>query len=478
MNYSDFILNLPEIILLVGALLTLLTDLFIPKRFSLVTFGVCQLSLLLSSYFIYANFWLPVSFSFNNMLVHDQLASFLQLAVCTISFFVFLFARRYMKEQKLQEGEFFTLALLCILGMAILVSANHLLVVFLALELSSLPLYALVAINRDSSVSTEAAMKYYLMGTVASGILLYGFSLIYGLTDSFYLQTIFHVLQTSQNNQAVLIVALTFILGSVAFKLGAAPFHMWAPDVYQGASSPVTLLIASVPKIAALGMLFRLFINMTPDHLVDWQKLLEIMAVISIILGNITAIVQTNFKRMLAYSSISHMGYMSLGLIAGTTSGQAAALFYMISYTLTTVGAFAIIIFLAKAGMDVGNITELKGLNTRNPFLAFIMLIIMFSMAGLPPLVGFFAKLGVLESLIATGQVWLAVIALIFAVVGSYYYLAIVKVMYFEEPAEQLPVLCYWDMQLALVFNSLVIIALSFFPSSLFLLCKSAISNL
>jgi NADH-quinone oxidoreductase subunit N len=476
MHFSDLVLNLPELSVFLGALLVLLVDLFIPKRWSIITFLLALLTLVISGVFIWSQIWEPVSFSFYHMVVNDSFGTVLKLFIVGITFFVFIYSRRYLIEHKLQQGEYYALALITVLGMLLLVSSNHLLVLYLALEISSLPLYALVAINRDSVLSTEAAMKYYLMGAVSSGVLLYGISLLYGASDSLNIQTIVPAL-VLQHNQTLVMVSLVFIIGSISFKFGAAPFHMWAPDVYQGAASPISLFISSAPKIAALGMLYRLVIEVFPGFQIDWQKVLIIIAIISIVLGNITAIAQSNIKRMMAYSSIAHMGYTLLGFIAGSSRGYAASVFYMITYAITAAGVFAVITLLARTGLDIGDIKELRGLNTRNPILAFMMLLIMFSMAGIPPVVGFFAKLGVLEALISAHLTWLAVLALIFAVVGSYYYLAIVKVMYFEEPEAAAALACDWDMKVAITINGLVVLGLGLFPSALFRLCQYAILN-
>lgn len=477
MNSLNLMSALPEIIVLLGLLLTLVVDLFVPARLKVLSFLTAQATLILSGIVLYQQFYQPNSFSFNQMYVQDQIAIMMKLSVIIMSFFAFIYSRHYLKLFKLQTGEFLILALSAVLGMMLLISANSLLVIFLGLELSSLPVYALVAINRDCGTASESAMKYYILGAVASGILLYGMSLLYGLTGELNLQNIFHTLQASQADHTLEIIALTFIVAGIAFKLGAAPFHMWAPDVYQGAASPVTLLISAAPKIAALGMLVRLLIEAMPILQANWQAILMIVAILSIGLGNIAAIAQTNLKRMLAYSSVAHMGYMLLGIVSGSSKGYAAALFYMISYAIMSTGAFALITMTAKVGLDLGDLKDLKGLNSRNPWLAFMMLFIMFSMAGIPPLVGFFAKLGVLEALISSHLIWLAVLALIFAVIGCYYYLAVVKVMYFEEPEINNPIDTCLSSQIALTLNGLVVLYLGLFPGLLFHMCQMAVMN-
>lgn len=467
---QDLILNLPEVSILLGALITLLADLFIIRHKSRYIFLCAQLVLLSTIYFLCIQLNSPVSFSFHNMLCHDSLASLLKFAIVMITLLVFLYSRNYIKQYQLPEGEFYTLCLLAVLGMMLLASANHLLIVFLGLELSSLPIYALIAIQRDSKLSTEAAMKYYLMGAVASGILLYAISFIYGLTDTLNIQNLFHLL-ANESHPLLMLIIVVFFLAVIGFKLGAAPFHMWTPDVYEGAPTPVTLFLSSTPKFAALAILFRLFAEMLPGYQIDWQKVLIFISITSFVIGNIAALSQTNFKRMLAYSSISHMGYILLGFIAGTSKGYASAVFYLLTYSLSTLAALGITILLAQTGHDLANIKQLKGLNSRNPMIAFVMLLVMFSMAGIPPLVGFFAKLGVLESLIQVHLTWLAALALIFSVIGSYYYLVIVKVMYFDEPEELMPLASSVDMNLVIILNGLLILGLGLVPSYLFKLC-------
>lgn len=466
---------LPEIVILAMACIALLVDLFLKPQQRWITLAIVQLALIIASIITLKLFSSPTTYTFNGMYVHDQIASLLKLFIYISSIFAFWYARQYIKERNIHEGEFYVLGLFSILGMSVLVSASSLLVLFLGLEILSLPLYAMVAMQRDSREASEAAMKYYVLGAMATALLLYGISMVYGAMDSLNINAIAVGIQTlPSGQQLILVLALVFIVAGIAFKLGAAPFHMWAPDVYQGAATPVTLFIGSAPKIAAFGLAIRLLAETMPSLDLQWQQLLIVIALISMALGNIAAIRQTNIKRMLAYSSIAHMGYMSLGLLTATATGYASAMFYIIVYAFMSMAAFAVIILISRSGHDAESISDFRGLNTRNPWLAFMMLIIMFSMAGIPPTVGFFAKLGVLEALVHNHFVWLASVALIFAVIGSYYYLAIVKVMYFEEPTETAPVVVSHNLEIAITINSLAILLLGLFPSTMIDFCRAA----
>jgi len=345
----------------------------------------------------------------------------------------------------------------------------------LGLELLSLPIYAMVAMQRKSARCSEAAMKYFVIGGVASGLLLYGISILFGSTGSLDIPHIANaVAQTPIKEQVLLIFGLVFMIVGIFFKLGAAPFHMWAPDVYEGAPTAVTLFLGSAPKIAAFALAIRLLADAMPAISVQWQQVVIVIALTSMAWGNIVAIVQSNLKRMLAYSSIAHMGYMSLGLIAMSASGYSSAMFYILIYAIMSMGAFAILIILSKSGVEVEKISDLKGLNSRNPWLALMMLLLMFSMAGIPPTVGFFAKMGVLEALVSAHLVWLAAVALIFAVIGCYYYLAVVKVMYFEEPEDYTPFTITKDLNIAITVNCVAVLVLGIFPTALIDLCRQA----
>lgn len=468
---------LPEIFLLCMICIILLADLFIKQQTRLLTYSLTQVTLLITAGLVLALYPQQASVVFSGGFIWDPIAALLKMAILLISFLAFVYARSYIAERNIPQGEYYVLGLFCVLGMMLLVSSHSFLTLYLGLELTSLPLYALIAIERNSIPGTEAAMKYFVLGALASGMLLYGMSMIYGATHSLQISEISSAILTTESSQKlILLFGLVFVVSAIAFKLGAAPFHMWVPDVYQGAPTPVTLFIGSAPKIATLGMAFRLLVDSMPSLIFQWQELLIIVAVASIAIGNVVAIVQSNLKRMLSYSAIAHLGYMSLGLLAGTAIGYAAAAFYIIAYAIMTLGGFAILVLLSKKGIEVEDISDLRGLNARSPWLAFMMLLIMFSMAGIPPMVGFFAKLGVLQALITVHLVWLATLALVFAIIGAYYYLNVVKVMYFEEPEITTPVVTPLDLRLAISVNGLILLVLGVFPSELINVCRAAFS--
>lgn len=465
----------PEIVLLAMTVVTLLVDVFIPQKQRLLTFSFALLSILAAAVCTLHLFSEPKTLAFNGMYVHSHMTSVLNLFIYIMSFFAFIYSRRYITDRDIHQGEYYILALFSILGMVVLVSANSLLVLFLGLELLSLPIYAMVAMQRNSARSSEAAIKYFVIGGMASGLLLYGISILYGSTGSLDIPHIANVVaHTPMKEQILLVFGLVFMLVGIFFKLGAAPFHMWAPDVYEGSPTAVTLFLGSAPKIAAFALAIRLLVDAMPSISTEWQQVIIVIALVSMAWGNIVAIVQTNLKRMLAYSSIAHMGYMSLGLIAMSASGYSSAMFYMLMYAIMSMGAFAILIILSKAGVEVEKISDLKGLNSRNPWLALMMLLLMFSMAGIPPTVGFFAKMGVLEALVSAHLVWLAAAALVFAVIGCYYYLAVVKVMYFEEPEDHTPFHVTKDLNIAVTINCVAVLVLGIFPTGLIDLCRQA----
>lgn len=413
----------------------------------------------------------------NDLLRIDPLAVLAKCATVLLTAGVFVYARRYIQERAFPQGEFYVLALFALIGMHTMISANHFLSLYLGLELLSLPMYAMVALQRDKPVTTEAAVKYFVMGALASGLLLYGISLIYGMTGAMDFAGVAAAIQQSQN-MTLMLFGLVFIITGVAFKLGAVPFHMWIPDVYQGAPAAITMFIASAPKIAALVMVLRVLTGALPELVADWQQLLIILAIASMALGNFVAIMQTNFKRLLAFSAIAHVGYLLLGIISGTDVGYTASLFYILIYGLMTLGAFGFITILSQNGVEFEWINDLKGLNSRNPWLAFMVLLIIFSMAGVPPTVGFFAKLGVLQALIAAKMVWLAVLALIFAVFGAFYYIRIVRVMYFEEPENDAAIATSADTLTLVSVNGLVLLALGLMPGLVLHLCQIAVKGM
>lgn len=466
---------LPEMMVFVLGSVALLIQAFFGEKRPGFTFAFVQLVIIASMIATWQFLHTETLYTFSDMFVLDKFSVLLKLIMEISVFVCFLYSRVYLTNNNMASGEYYILGLFSLLGMMVLVSAHHFLTLYLGLELMTLPIYAMVAMKRESDMGAEAAMKYFIMGALASGMLLYGLSLLYGATGNLDITLVANALsQMTGSQQLILLFGLVFIMAGIAFKFGAVPFHMWIPDVYQGAPNPVTLFIASAPKIAALGLAVRLLVYGMPSLFAQWQQILIAMAILSMGVGNFAAIVQTNIKRMLAYSSIAHMGYMTLGLIAGSPAGYSAATFYMITYALMTLGAFGLLVILSRIGYEVETIADFKGLNSRNPWLACMMMIMMFSLAGVPPLVGFWAKVGVLQALINVNLVWLAALALMFAIVGAYYYIRVVKTMYFEEPDTTSAIVVPNDMQIAMSVNGLVVLALGLFPGALFELCKAA----
>ncbi len=477
MNFElpDFAPALPEIFVLAMACIVLIVDLFLTEKNRVITYLLSQTTLLGAAVLTVSLHGATSQVTFSGTFISDGLADVLKVFIYLITAVVFLYSREYLLARKLFKGEFFVLGLFAVLGMMILVSGYNMLTLYLGLELLSLSLYAMVALHRDSTESSEAAMKYFILGAIASGMLLYGMSLIYGATGSLDIAEIATYIRNSSTDDMVLLLGLVFIIVALAFKLGAVPFHMWIPDVYHGAPTAITLFISTAPKIAAFAMVMRLLADGLGGLLVQWQDILVILAALSIAVGNVVAIAQANIKRMLAYSTISHVGFLFLGILAGTDEGYSAAMFYVLVYALMTLGAFGMVILLSRAGFEADNIADFKGLNERSPWFAFMMLILMFSMAGVPPTVGFYAKLAVLSAVVDVGLVWLAVFGVLFAVVGAFYYLRIVKFMYFEKPEDKAPLETDFDMRAVISANALVVLALGIFPGSLIALCATVI---
>lgn len=475
MNFimPNFLAALPEMFVLFMIVVVMMADLFFGEKRRLTAYVLTQITLIVAFILTLHQWSMGTIITFNGLYALTPLAVVSKAAILALSFFVFLYSRDYVPMHQLPRGEFHLLGLFAILGMMVMVSAANFLSMYLGLEVLSLPLYAMVALKRDSSISSEAAMKYFVMGALASGMLLYGISMIYGATGTLDFSAVASAIANTPNDhRLVMIFGLVFIIAGIAFKLGAAPFHMWVPDVYEGSPTAVALFITTAPKVAGLIMALQILVNAMPGLMVQWQHVLIAIAVLSITLGNFIAIVQTNIKRMLAYSSIAHMGYLLLGVVAGTAMGYSASLFYILSYAIMAAGSFGLLVMLSRAGFEAENITDLQGLNTRNPWLALMMLIIMFSMAGIPPTVGFFAKLGVLEAIIKAHQVWLAVYALLMALIGAYYYLRVVKVMYFDEPVDLTPITTSMDRTVALSINGLAVLVLGIFPDALINICR------
>ena len=480
---------LPEVVLLVGACALMLVDLASKSQTRMPSYLFAQAVLVLALLATLLNIGVYSHLRFTLFYGHyfaDLLSYVLKLFAIVSAFVTLVYARPYLLDRGLLRGEFLTLLLFSLLGITVMVSAASFLSMYVGLELLSLCLYAMVALNRDSEASTEAAMKYFVLGALASGLLLYGMSMIYGVTGTLDISKVAQALNTGQPNKVVLTFGLVFLVSGMAFKLGVVPFHMWIPDVYHGAPTAMTLIIGSAPKLAAFAMAMRLLVMGLIDIAVDWQQMLVILAVLSMAVGNLAAIAQTNIKRMLAYSTISHMGFMLLGLLAGVVNGNwlnapdaySAAMFYVVTYVLTTLGTFGMVMLLSRAGFEAEELDDFKGLNARSPWFAFVMLLLMFSLAGVPPTVGFYAKLVVLQPLLAADMTWLAVVAVMFSLIGAFYYLRVVKLMYFDEPRDTAPIAPSLDMSVLISLNGLAVLVLGIVPQSLMALCYFSIKAL
>jgi NADH-quinone oxidoreductase subunit N len=470
---------LPEIIMLVMTCLVLVVDLFITQEKRWISLLLSVLTLVLTAFAVIAVAPADSISSFGGSFVLDQLAVTLKIATCIVVILVFVYSRDYLSDHDIFKGEYYVLGLFAVLGMMIMISAHSFLLIYLGLELLSLSLYAMIAFNRNSLSASESAMKYFVLGAMASGLLLYGISIFYGITGTLDLNQLAQVVSAKIEQYPVpLAFALTFIVVGLAFKLGAVPFHMWLPDVYQGSPTSVTLFIGTAPKIAGFAMTMRLLVDGLGDLQVDWSQMLIALSVLSLAIGNIIAIAQTNFKRMLAYSTISHVGFILLGILSGTANGFASAMFYTITYAITSSVAFGVLLLLNRKGTEAENIADLSGLNDSNPWQAAMLAIAMFSMAGVPPTVGFYAKLSVLQSIIQIDLIWLAVFAVLFSVIGLFYYLRIIKVMYFDKPLEdQLTTIQQAiDVKILLSANGLSLLGLGIFPSALMGYCILAFS--
>jgi NADH-quinone oxidoreductase subunit N len=468
-----FYMILPELIVLTMACIILMIDVYIPQKQLGITYFLTQLTLIGAFVMSIILYFSPTAVVFHGNFVRDRLTSVSEIFMYVSMFILFVLSRRYILDRKnMARGEYYVLALFSLLGMMVLVGGHTLLTLFLGLELMALPLYALVAMQRDNGRATEAAMKYFVLGAIASGMLLYGMSMIYGATGSLNIGTIAtRVASANHVHQLTLIYGLVFLIAGIAFKFGAAPFHMWVPDVYDGAPTSVTMLVGSAPKIAAFVLAVRLLIQMLSSLHAQWSPLFVFLTLFSIGLGNVLAIAQTNFKRLLAYSGIANMGYMALGFLPGTAQGEAGALFYVITYALSVTAALAILIILSRKGVECEKISDLKGLHQRSPWLALMMLFVMFSMAGVPPFIGFFAKVAVIEALLAAGYVAVPIIAIAFAVVGLYYYLRVVKVMYFDATDNKIPQpVGPLDAKVVVSLNGIALLAFGLFPGLLFTL--------
>jgi len=467
---------LPEMFLLAMAGVILMVVAFMGKKGASAAYWLSQLTMIGTAYIVYSSVGGEGGLTFSDSYIKDTLSDVLKLTVSIVNVAVLLYSVSYLKARELFKGEYYVLAVFSTLGMFVMISAHHFLTLYLGLELMSLCLYAMVAMHRDSGVATEAAMKYFILGALASGMLLYGMSIIYGATGSLSLTDVAHAIQTGGLNDTVLSFGLVFLVIGVAFKLGAVPFHMWLPDVYHGSPTAVTLFIATTPKIAAFAMMIRLLVDGLADIQQYWQDMLIMLSVLSIVVGNIVAIAQTNLKRMLAYSTISHVGFILLGILSATSEGFAASMFYAITYTIMTLAAFGMIILMSRRGFEAENIEDFKGLGKRNPWYALMMLIVMFSMAGIPPMVGFYAKLAVIKSVIDVELMSVAIVAVLMSVIGAYYYLRVIKVMIFDEPMDYEVLHAPADMRIMMSANALGVLALGLFPGSLMAICATVFS--
>ena len=491
MDNSSWMTMYPEIVLLVMACVVTLADLFVksPKRTATYVLTLVSLGGVALVHAVYADAGQTL-YGFGRMVVSDPMGHWLKCFATIAVMVTLVYSRPYAADREmLRGGEIFSLSLFALLGMSMMISGQNFIVIYLGLELLTLSSYALVALRRDHTQASEAAMKYFVLGAMASGFLLYGMSMMYGATGSLELSAVLKAIASGQVNHQVLVFGLVFIVAGLAFKIGAVPFHMWIPDVYQGAPTAATLMIGGAPKLAAFAILVRLLVEGLLPLAFDWQQMLALLAIGSLLIGNLAAIAQTNVKRMLAYSTISHMGFVLLGFVAGVINGEttlaanaySSAMFYLVSYVLTTLAAFGVIMLLARQGFESEEITDLAGLNQRSPLYAGVMAICLFSMAGIPPMVGFYAKLSVLQSLVASGQgfyLGLAIFAVIMSLIGAFYYLRVVKVMYFDEPVTATTVSASLDVRLVLSTNGLLVLLLGIFPGALMALCADSIVSM
>lgn len=485
MNFvvPDFYPAAAEIFVAVMALVIMLATTFARRIGRSLAYLLTQATLIVAALITVATMEGEVVLTFSNMFVSDMMGDVLKLLIYFAVAVGLLYGRAYLADRNMDRPEYFLLALLMTLGMMVMVTSNHMLSLYMGLEMMSLSLYAMVAFDRESARSTEAAMKYFVLGALASGLLLYGMSMVYGATGSMEFSGIAQAIYHQSANKTVLLFGLVFVMAGLAFKLGVVPFHMWVPDVYHGAPTAVTLMIATAPKLAAFAMAMRLLVYGMFELADHWQSMLMFLAVLSIILGNIAAIAQTNIKRMLAYSGISHMGFVLLGLLSGVVDGDrnfalnaySSAMFYAVSYVIMSLASFGMVILLSRAGFEAENIDDFKGLNKRSPWFAAMMMIIMFSMAGVPFFIGFFAKLSVLQAVVAAGYVWLAIVAVLMSVIGAYYYLRVVKVMYFDEPEDVAPIHAPADVRIMLSANGVAIAVLGLMPQGLMSVCAYAL---
>jgi NADH-quinone oxidoreductase subunit N len=480
----------PEIFLMVAASAILLIDMFLSEAKRGITYLLSLATLFVCAMLTLTDFNTGATvYTFSNMFVSDPMSHLLKLFSYGAVALTLIYSRSYVTERGMLGGnlggEFYVLALFALLGQMVMISANNFLIIYLGLELMSLSLYALVALRRDNAKATEAAMKYFILGAMASGFLLYGISMLYGATGSLDLTTVAKMAASGAANPTILVFGIVFLMAGLAFKLGAVPFHMWVPDVYQGSPTAVTLLLGAAPKIAAFAIFIRLLVEGLMPMARDWQQMLMVLAVLSLAVGNLTAIAQTNLKRMLAYSTIAQMGFVLLGLMAGSVgvdaSGAAnaysSAMFYVITYVLSTLGTFGVIMLLARSGFEAEELSDFKGLSQRSPWFAVVMSVLMFSLAGVPPMMGFTAKFAVLQAVLGTGQIWLTLVAVMFSLIGAFYYLRVVKMMWFDEPVDKAPLTAKGDVRFVLSLNGIAVVALGLLPGPLLSVCLVAMTK-
>ncbi|SFU86770.1 NADH-quinone oxidoreductase subunit NuoN [Pseudoduganella namucuonensis] len=492
-NTSQMALLAPlhaEVFLLIAASAILLIDMFLDEGKRWITYALSLATLVVCGFLSLADYNTGATvYAFSNMFVSDPMSNLLKVASYVAVGLTLVYSRQYAHQRGMLGGElggeFYVLALFALLGQMVMISGNNFLSIYLGLELMSLSLYALVALRRDHAMSTEAAMKYFILGALASGFLLYGISMLYGATGSLELAEVARKAADGTVKPTILVFGTVFVVAGLAFKLGAVPFHMWVPDVYQGSPTPVTLLLGAAPKLATFAICIRLLVEGLLPLAKDWQQMLLILAVASLAVGNLTAIAQTNLKRMLAYSTIAQMGFVLLGLAAGVVGvdkGNAAAayssaMYYSIVYVLTTLGTFGLIMVLSRSGFEADELSDFKGLSKRSPVFALIMSLLMFSLAGVPPMVGFAAKFSVLQAVLQTGQVWLTVLAVMFSLIGAFYYLRVVKTMWFDEPADASPLVVFADTRVVLGLNAAAVVGMGLIPGPLLNACMSAITK-
>ncbi|CAN7482420.1 NADH-quinone oxidoreductase subunit NuoN [Pseudorhodoferax sp. LjRoot39] len=489
MDKISWITVYPEIVLLVMACVIALVDLAVksPRRTATYVLTLLSLGVVAVLHATYAS-GNTTLYGFGGMVVSDPMGNWLKFFATIATMVTLVYGRPYAGDRgMLRGGELFTLSMFALLGMSVMISGGNFLVIYMGLELLTLSSYALVALRRDNAVASEAAMKYFVLGALASGFLLYGLSMMYGATGSLDINEVFKAVASGQVQHQVLVFGLVFIVSGLAFKLGVVPFHMWVPDVYHGAPTAVTLMIAGAPKLAAFAIVIRLLVEGLLPLAIDWQQMLVVLAVASLLIGNLAAVMQSNLKRMLAYSTISQMGFVLLGLLAGVVNGNtlsaanaySSAMFYVITYVLTTLASFGVLLLLAREGFESDEVADLAGLNQRSPLYAAVMAICMFSLAGIPPMVGFYAKLSVLQTLVASGETFLiglAIFAVIMSLIGAFYYLRVVKVMYFDAPITATTVSAPLDVRAVLSVNGALVLLLGVLPGGLMALCVQAIT--